>query len=304
MQIVKSSFNNFDQYQGAIKGWELDFRLLSKNDFSAYLNMFTSKNLLLARTKLYGKIDQYGNTPKGFRTLVIPANYDNEYVWLHKNVSGNNLLIFPKSGSLDAVSFNSFDNYIISIKEEILFKIIDQLDYKNCNKLFNGDEQVLHIGKEFSASFHLLADKFLDDKIINQRRHSLAINNIIHFILKYIEESNEQIISTPQKRKDIALRKAVNIINDSEVDLISIPELCRLVGVSERTLLYAFQNKFQVSPSEYIKAIRLNKVRRELFFLKGQNVAISYLAGKYHFWHMGQFAQDFKNQFGFLPSDI
>ncbi len=304
MQLIKSSFNNFDQYQDAIKGWELDFRLLSKNDFSAYLNLFTSKNLLLGRTKLFGKIDQYGNTPKGFRTLVIPANYDNEYVWLHKNVSGNNLLIFPKRGSLDAVSFNSFDNYIISIKEEILFEIIDQLDYKNCNKLFNGDEQVLHIGKKFSASFHLLADKFLDDKIINQRRHSLAINNIIHFILKYIEESNEQIISTPQKRKDIALRKAVDIINDTEADLISISELCSLVGVSERTLLYAFQNKFQVSPSEYIKAIRLNKVRRDLFLLKGQDAGISFLAGKYHFWHMGQFAQDFKKQFGVLPSDI
>ncbi|NOR86105.1 MAG: helix-turn-helix domain-containing protein [Bacteroidales bacterium] len=96
----------------------------------------------------------------------------------------------------------------------------------------------------------------------------------------------------------------MDIINDSEDELISIPELCGLVGVSERTLLYAFQNKFQISPSDYIKSVRLNKVRRDLFQLKDQNASISTIAGKYHFWHMGQFAQDFRTQFGILPSSI
>ena len=304
MQLIKSSFNNFDQYQEAARGWELDLRLLSKNDFSADLSMFSSKTFLLTRTKLFGKIDQFGLTPKGFRSLVVPVNYNNEYVWLHKRVSGKDLLIFPKDGTLDAVSYSDFDNYIISINEDILFQVIDQLDYKNCKKLFNGDEQVLHITKEFSLSFHLLADNFLNSEITDNKWVALMENNMIHFLLKYIEESNENTIQIPKRRKDIALRKAVDIINNTECELISIPELCGLVGVSERTLLYAFKNKFQISPSDYIKSVRLNKVRRDLFQLKDQNTSISSIAGKYHFWHMGQFAQDFNKQFGVLPSDI
>ena len=123
-------------------------------------------------------------------------------------------------------------------------------------------------------------------------------------MLTYIEETKESTIHLPSKRKNIALRMAVDIINNYEGDLISIYELCRIVGVSDRTLLSAFKNKYQVSPSDYIKAVRLNNVRRDLFLLKDQNISISDLAGKYHFWHMGQFAQDFKNHFGVLPSGV
>jgi AraC family transcriptional regulator, ethanolamine operon transcriptional activator len=75
-----------------------------------------------------------------------------------------------------------------------------------------------------------------------------------------------------------------------------------MVGVSERALLYGFKAKFRVSPSEYIKAYRLNVVKHEIYPMP--NKPIFEIASKYHFWHMGQFAKDFKQQFGVLPSEV
>jgi len=43
-------------------------------------------------------------------------------------------------------------------------------------------------------------------------------------------------------------------------------------------------------------------VKKELFL--NEELKISTIAGKYNFWHMGQFAKDFKRQFGVLPSEI
>lgn len=304
MQIIKANFNDFDVFNEAVSDWELDFRLLSKNDFSAYLELFSSETFILGRAKLCGKIEQSGLTPKGFRSIVIPVDYNSEYIWLNKKVSGKDLLIFPRAGVLDAISFNDFDVYVISIEEKMLFLILENLGYINCKKIFNGDEQELFLSKTFSKSFHHVADKFLNTRIAKQEKHTILINNIIHFLLRYIEDCNQSIISIPQKKKDVALRKAIDIINNENEDLFSIQQLCGLTGVSERTLQYAFRDKYKVSPGEYIKAVRLNDVKRELFLSKGQNINISTFAGKYHFWHMGQFAKDFKTQFGILPSEV
>ena len=304
MQLIKAIFDDFDTFDEAIKDWELDFKLLSKNDFSAYLNMFSSETFALGRTRLHGKIEQRGLTPPGFRSIVIPVDYNNEYIWLNKKVSGKEFLIFPKNGILDGISFNNFDVYVVSIEETMLFQILENLGYKNSKKLFSGDERTLYLSQTFSRNFHRLADEFLHTQINNQKRHAVFINNIIHFILKYIEDSNQSIILLPQKKKDVTLSKAIEIINNRKGDLLSIQQLCALTSVSERTLQYAFRDKYKVSPGEYIKAVRLNKVRKELFLSKGQKIKISTLAGKYNFWHMGQFAKDFKAQFGMLPSEV
>lgn len=304
MQIIKSVFNNFEHYNYVISDWELDFKLLSKNNFNAYLNMFSSETFSLIRTKLNGKIEQRGLTPLGFVTIGIPVNYDSNYIWLNKRVSGKEMLIFPKDRTLDGISFSDFDNYVISIEESILFQTIENLGYKNCKRIFDGSEQTLFLTKEFSQSFHQLASYFLSTNITTKKKQNTLIDNMIYTLLSYIESSNESPLLIPQKRKDIALRKAVDIINSQFENLHSMQLLCKLTGVSERTLQYAFIDKYKITPCEYVKAVRLNNVKRELFLSKDKELNISYVAGKYNFWHMGQFAKDFKKHFGILPSEI
>nr|WP_299161693.1 helix-turn-helix domain-containing protein [uncultured Eudoraea sp.] len=85
-------------------------------------------------------------------------------------------------------------------------------------------------------------------------------------------------------------------------EAIRIDQLCRNAHVSERTLDYVFKEKYQVSPIEYIKAIKLNEVKKEL--LQSKEQLISSVAAKYGFWHMWQFAADFRKRFGELPSEV
>lgn len=304
MQIIKASFDNYELYKDSVSNWDLDFRLLSKNDFYASLNMFMSESFSLTRTSLNGKIEQYGQTPMGFRSIVIPINYLNEFVWLNKKVSGNNLLVFPKNGVLDAISFYNFDVFVISIEESMLENIINDLGYNNCKKLFKGDEQIMHLSKGFAQTFYQVASTFLNTNISDKKRLSAQISNIIHFILNYIEYSTINAIpSTYNNKKEVALKKAIDIINNQD-NIVSIQQLCAITNVSERSLQYAFKDKYQVSPWEYIKSIRLNRVKNELHLLGGKDISIADLAAKHNFWHMGQFAKDFKNQFGLLPSEI
>lgn len=80
---------------------------------------------------------------------------------------------------------------------------------------------------------------------------------------------------------------------------IPIADLCAHAGVSERTLQYAFKRKFQMTPKQYLQARRLNGVRSAILSRPG--VSITDLASEWGFWHMGQFAADYRKLFGELP---
>ncbi len=83
---------------------------------------------------------------------------------------------------------------------------------------------------------------------------------------------------------------------------LTIPQLCRQIGVSRRNLFYAFDAVLGVSPHQYLRTIRLNAVRRTLKQLPPGNRRIGDLAWEYGFSSPSQFAADYKHRFGQLPS--
>ena len=56
-------------------------------------------------------------------------------------------------------------------------------------------------------------------------------------------------------------------------------------------------------PQNYLRALRLNGVRRELSARERGSTTIHQVALILGFWHMSQFAQDYRTLFGVLPSD-
>lgn len=311
MQVIKALFDDFDVYNETVEDWKLVYNILSKKDFKAELFMFTDDDFALSRITLQGKLVHSGKAPIGFRSIVIPINYQDKFIWYNKGSGGNELLLFNKDCDLDAITFNDFDAYVISIENNFLENLIKKLKYTNCKKQFETSEKELPLSVNFAHQFYLLADNFLnkyinnvDFTITNQKKHNELVHTIIYELLTYIEKAsiNKNIIS--KNKKEIALNEAVEIIKNDSENIYSIKELAMLTNISERSLLYAFKEKYQVSPSEYIKASRLNKVKNELYAARDTNTSIATIAGKYNFWHMGQFAKDFKKQFGILPSEV
>ena len=102
-------------------------------------------------------------------------------------------------------------------------------------------------------------------------------------------------------RRDTA-RRARAFIEEHANRPPTIQEICGNVGASRRTLEYAMREQTGVSPKTYLQATRLQGVRRDLAeAVPGTRVAD--VAGAWGFWHMGQFARDYRRWFAELPSD-
>lgn len=301
MEIIEGFFTDIDIYNEVVNNWDLNFKILSKSDFSAQLKMISNEKFSLVRQKLTGKIEQKGKAQKDFIVFGFATN-NTSFYWFDKKADSNNLIIFPKDNNFEVVSYENYDVFVISIHKDYFFKTLKNAGVNTQIPLYDGKSKMLFLSKSFSKRFSKLLSYFLNSDLKNTKKNSVMIKSITTALIEYLNESNHSYKNNKINKRDVALEKAVEIISNHIEGLLSVKQLCIMVGVSERTLLYAFKEKYKVSTSEYIKAHRLNKVKQEIYNTKTKN--ISKIAGKYNFWHMGQFAKDFKKQFGILPSEV
>lgn len=81
-----------------------------------------------------------------------------------------------------------------------------------------------------------------------------------------------------------------------------ICEICRELGVSERTLRRAFVSVVGVPPKKYLRCLRLTHVRRKLIESRGETARVSDIAMQHGFWELGRFSGEYQQLFGELPS--
>ena len=87
-------------------------------------------------------------------------------------------------------------------------------------------------------------------------------------------------------------------------EAITVADLCIELGVSRRTLQYSFQDVLDLNPVKFLRAIRLNAVRRALKAADQRSGAtVADIAARWGFWHLSHFSAEYKAMFGELPSE-
>jgi len=109
-------------------------------------------------------------------------------------------------------------------------------------------------------------------------------------------------LPAPSRRGEIAAaaRRHVLAHRDRAVNVL---ELCAHLHVSRRTLQYCFQEAFGMAPNVYLRTLRLNGARRDLRHAAQRAQSVQDIAASWGFWHLSQFALDYRRLFGVRPSD-
>jgi transcriptional regulator GlxA family with amidase domain len=84
---------------------------------------------------------------------------------------------------------------------------------------------------------------------------------------------------------------------------ISVQELSRAAGLSERGLRKAFHNVRGMSPKRYMLTLRLQAVRTALHESTQTHMTVTDAATGVGFFELGRFAGTYKQAFGERPSD-
>ena len=128
-----------------------------------------------------------------------------------------------------------------------------------------------------------------------------TVEDAIFRILVDCLDSSQRNNSLPYSNRLVVRRRVLDYIQSHVREVITINELCRACATTSRTLERVFREEFSVTPKRYLTLLKLSGIRHELCQLN-QEKSIRDIAISWGFWHMSQFAQDYKNHYGELPS--
>jgi AraC-like DNA-binding protein len=100
--------------------------------------------------------------------------------------------------------------------------------------------------------------------------------------------------------KDSAIRSVIDHIEHAPQSELTIAGLAEMAEVSPRTLQHGFRRLVGVTPSEFIRNTRLDRVHADI--VQGNGSAVSEIANRWHFFHLGRFAMHYRERFGESPS--
>jgi AraC family ethanolamine operon transcriptional activator len=208
---------------------------------------------------------------------------------------------------LESVTPPGFDVFHISAPDEYFVEIGHTVGLPELPDLI-GSSEVVTVGSASIAKLRRSLRSFCKQILTSpskledpELRHKLDVD-IPGQLLQTLASSLPEFRKPPTRTRDKALRQAREYIMEFSDEPLTVRDLCRATQVSERTLEYAFLERFHLSPKAYLRNHRLNCVRKELRKVDPFSTKIADVANNWAFWHMGQFAADYRKLFGELPS--
>lgn len=133
-----------------------------------------------------------------------------------------------------------------------------------------------------------------------QRHYSMLMLEML--LSNYCNSYSDQIALFGNDIAPRHVRKAREIIHDSIEDTISVTELAMRVGVSARSLQNGFRQFLGVTPVEYVRRHRLERLHRVLMDANPDN-SVTELMLECGIVNFGRYASYYRQQYGCRPSD-
>lgn len=302
--FFKAHYHNLEHMLEGIKHFDLDFVPLDSNPFYAEVTQVTSGDMLLKAGCFRSNIQQFGTLPYGFRTFVIPCKPETHYWWLGHEVDGNTIQLFPSNQELNSITNHSFEVITVSFSDQLIEEVIVELDRD-------------HIWDSLKELEVWKVSEKVRDFLVKTSNKYLTSNSVLFGIDQriYAKHLLKMLLeSMPIKRKGNRIKRATNVPSalKAVIDLIrdnpnhevlNMGTIVERSGVSERTLQYAFLRHYSMTPMQFYKNYRIQRIRKRLQKAPS-DLKIIDIAAANGFYHMGQFSSDFKKFTGQLPSQV
>jgi len=306
--FLKNSFSDFDDFAHTVQAFDLDFQQLDMGDFKANLIQLAIGNKsLLSYFQFNRRLDQRGSPPLSNWTFAIFSEQSTPIIWHEQEISNNTIVIYKPGADVDCVSRPGFEVFTLSYTEEHLNAICTCLRLPEVQVLLQGSDCFSCNSADLSESrlqLHRLSDT---TRHLSTEAGKASLKHCFDFELPELVLS-VFARSRPVKNNRHSLRtRSIKMVKEYlatyPMEPVTVSQLCMMTEVSERTLQYAFQDQYGVSPKTYLRNFRLNGSRRELLQSDCEIARVNDVASVWGFWHMGQFAADYHNLFGELPSE-
>lgn len=297
------SHSNIDLYHfnAFALEWNLNMIQLESGNLSVNLTQLISANFQLGHARFSLAVKQEGVSPKGVWTFAFVD--DKNLFWRNYKVKPKSIIIYAPGSEVNAVSTAGFEVTVFSVPDIFLKEIAKKINIDT----FYQSLTTIELLETKSSLWNVLSQSIL--KELSKHKQNATYNTSMKYIQKFSEDllilMKDSIISrnkVSSKKRLKSLHESENYILQNITEPFTVLDIASSISVSERTLLYAFNNRFGIGTKAFIKVLKLNHVYHALH-KENNTVSVALIARTSGFWHMGQFYKDYKKFFGELPSE-
>ena len=192
--------------------------------------------------------------------------------------------------------------------------MLDADDLQRVSIDFTGGELALSSGKLLRPSDRALAEllSLIDDARrvarvwpevfeAGEARRALE-QSLLCALIACLESGEQRREPATRARRAQIMARFEGVVEASPARALHLPELCRLVGVPERTLRTCCQQHLGMSPHRYLLRRRIHLVRQALLRGDPSVATVTSIATSHGFWELGRFAAAYRSVFGESPS--
>ena len=300
-------FEDFDELAAKLQGWDLHFIRLDRGPFEGKITQVRGVDFQFSSFLMNCRHEQRGAPPPGFKTFGILSPTSPPIGFRNRQLGQEGIAVFPSGGEVDVQAPPGWGAFEVSFTEDLLVSVSQRMGIPHSDDLLVGKDMVLcqpkavgelrswlqGMQQQFSAHLcHPFSKGFWEQFIAEFPR----------CFLKTMASSSPSTFCHSLRQRDRAIKKIKEFLAEFPDVPPTMADLCEVAQVSERTLEYAFQERYEMTPTTYLRFYRLNGVRKVLQAADPASTTVTKVATDWGFWHFGDFASYYRTLFGQRPS--
>lgn len=288
-----------DEHAHNLTNWQQQYDQISGGGFYGRIDELPLQRLQVFREHTSKALRQQCNVWPNSVWIGIPAVADDCRI-NGQVVAARDVMCRPGHCDFELVTPEAFDIYGVVIDRDELDRVarVQGLELEDGALLHHPRLSVP--GRTLDAMRYIIARLLDGDRPLTAPH--LQKDLILMALLELLQQEspNDELPPGYRHRKWVVDQVKHYVARHQDAPLTMI-DLCELTNVSRRTLQYSFDSILGISPLQYLRATRLNQVRRALRRANARQT-VADIASYWGFWHLSQFAKDYKTLFGESPS--
>jgi AraC family ethanolamine operon transcriptional activator len=298
-----------DEHASCLRGWGQRYDQLSAGAFAGEFEEFCFDEVQIFRERLNQSVHESGSPRAGAQSVAVASSLDGEG-WFNGGVFHHDAILTLRGGEgfdfrtpcqhevlAATVNTAGLDDYARRVEQR------ERAAGFGTGVLSRGDPARITGYRAFLLT--LFSSLRATPRMLDHAPLRRALADAVHgaILAAHDGDSVPAQLALPANTRRRIVERAREYVRAHRDAPVSVADLCTELGVSRRTLQYSFQEVLDLNPVKFLRAMRLNGVRRDLRAANPAHDTVGDIAARWGFWHLSHFAADYREMFGELPSD-
>ncbi|MGQ0336035.1 helix-turn-helix domain-containing protein [Halomonas elongata] len=275
-----------------LNGWQQEYDQIEAGRFSGDIVDVTGQGVRLFRESANLGLAHSMHFPASQWHLVLPIHWPNVSLF-----PSNSITVLPRCEEFWSVASSHYDLLVVSIDRH-RYEWLER-DERRLRTLEVSTSLLANVREQWRTMTDYLQTVRGGPPTSLQRVLSHQLEEGIELLLGNCSRSPTRDGTCYRTRRYIVDRCHA-LTRARPDDPPSMMALCHQLKISRRTLQYSFQEETGQSPVHYLRALRLNAVRRSLLRTPTQRIADA--AAQQGFFHQSYFSREYRRLFRESPS--